>query len=128
MVVTIHLTHSYNGFYNGLLVATLPLVILEAGLYWFIQSKNDQRDASLIHILLLMLALASLFLRDAMFFFHISSRSLLHPLRSFRRIDRVQYTLFGSLLIIAHIFFIRVLRKAFSRQPPANPTSPQNLI
>jgi len=99
------------------LVACLFLVIVEAWQYWFIKDRNTQRDASLLHILLLMLALASLFLRDGLLLWHAASRHHFHPLLGMRGIIRVQYTLFAGLLIVAHIFFIRVLRAAFSKQP-----------
>jgi hypothetical protein len=115
VLVTVRLSHGPYGFHAGLLLATLPLVIVETWLYWFIQTKNAQREASLIHILLLMLALASLFLREGLYGWYFSRHSL-NTLHHARHTDRVQYMLFAGLFAIAHIFFFRVLRSAFTKQ------------
>lgn len=101
------------------LVSALLLIVIETMVYWLIQGRNTRRDASLVHVLLLMLACASLFLREGVFIYSISRRTP-HPGRLLRRIDRVQYTLFAGFLIIAHLFFIRVLRSAFANQPQLN--------
>lgn len=117
VVVAIAFSHNMSRAREWPLIYCLFLVIIEAWLYWYIKGRNTQRDASLLHILLLMLALASLFLRDGIWLWQAAAHPHRYRLRGMRTITRMEYTLFGGLLIIAHLFFFRVLRAAFANQP-----------
>jgi hypothetical protein len=122
VAVVISLDRDRSTRHQWPLMAALLLMVIETAIYWNISERNTQRDASLIHVLLLILACASLFLREGVFIYSITRRTL-HSGRLLRRIDRVQYTLFACLLIFAHIFFIRVLRSTFSKNNPQQPKS-----
>lgn len=117
IVVVISLDRDRSIRHQWPLMFALLLVVAETVVYWYISARNTQHDASLIHVLLLILACASLFLREGIFIYSITRRTA-HSARLLRRVDRIQYTLFACLLIFAHIFFIRVLRNAFAKKPP----------
>lgn len=96
----------------------LPAIIfLESCMYWMVRKRNIYRKASWSHVWLFTAAYSTSFIKAIfiMFYSRVATKADLQS--NVRAIALVQACIFWGLMVLAHIFFARLLIKIFSRRP-----------
>jgi hypothetical protein len=103
------------------------IMLVEAMMYWIVRNRVVQRSDARRHVLFFTLAYLTPFLKSLLFFFAARSFSVRNMATFVNRVSLIQACLFWLVTIYAHIFFVRVLIKAFDR-PVAAAVESGNLL
>jgi len=92
----------------------LPLsIFIEAIVYWRISNRNKDRSSSWAHLLFLAVACATIYLRDWIYYSFVNGGP---PSEEFSRLvwisNLVEPFVFWILMVLAHLFFVKVLLNA----------------
>jgi len=104
------------------------VLLIEASVYWLIRKKNRNPRASWTHVILMTLAFLTPAIRGLTYFFfdRITVSATIGPV--FRTANIIQAVLFWGLLILAHIYFVRVLKSTRSKPAQTEAASSENLL
>ena len=98
---------------------------IEAIDYWRIRKRNLSRQDSRTHVLLFVLAIYVLpIIRAFLIGFPRRSIRKYNLFKMEEIVNKGQFILTWVFIITAHIFFVRVLRKYFSKEAPVEATAP----
>ena len=96
----------------------LPAIaLLEACMYWMVRKRNIYRKASWTHIWLYATAYSTPFVKEFLFLFYTKFAAMSEMRYSIRVFTMVQLCIFWGLMVLAHIFFARLLIRIFSKRP-----------
>jgi hypothetical protein len=91
------------------------IMLVEAVMYWIVRNRIVRRSDARRHVLFFTLAYLSPFLKSLLFYFADNFFSMGNMATFVSRVNLVQMCLFWLVTIYAHVFFVRVLIKAFDR-------------
>jgi len=92
------------------------IIFVEVIMYWMIRKRNIYRRASWSHVLLFAFAFLTPFLKSLLFVFYDNFTPTSDMNSYIRFVSLGQICIFWGVMVLAHIFFVRLFVKAFSKQ------------
>jgi hypothetical protein len=111
------LSYQMSLFYKMTFFFLPAIMLIEAMMYWIVRKKDIHRRTAWSHVLLFSFAYSTLFLKELLFLFYDNFTPAADETSYINYVNRGQIWLFWGLTVTAHIFFVRVLVKAFSKKP-----------
>jgi hypothetical protein len=94
----------------------LPAIILiETIMYWMVRKRNSYRKASWCHLLLFTFAYLTPYLEMLVIDVYLKSVPLVNVVSFIRFANKLRLGIFWGVMMLAHIFFARVIIKSFSK-------------
>lgn len=117
------------GWWRRISFFFLPAIMLaEAFIYWIVRKRNTLRRDTWNHVLIFGLAYATVIVKMLLIAYLAINYRKEQALSIMRIVNLAQTCIFWGLIIVAHIFFVRLLMRASLEKPAAQQTTPSENV